>query len=143
MIIDDLHIRRAPARPRKANAPLIVDADAMLPSAVTFELLQAIPGRNPQEIERCSGVELSQLATRDGFNVCKSGDPPSLMQRFSIAALDIKYRHGTYRRSIHDKSQCALGRSTVDRRWIFPDGSTGADGVGIIWLVMRARARAT
>jgi hypothetical protein len=73
---------------------LIINADAMLPSAVTLQLLEPIPGRNPQEFQRCSGVELGELAAGDGFNIGKPGDPTSPMQRFGLTALEIKNCHG-------------------------------------------------
>ena len=50
------------ARPYKANAPLVVDANAVLPLSVTLQRLKTIPRRRFQEVQRLGDLQLSQLA---------------------------------------------------------------------------------
>src|SRR3546814_10766142 len=65
VVIDDLHVVRIAAAPAEADTPLVVDPDAVLSLAISFEQLQPVCGRNPQVIERSGGVEHAQLATGD------------------------------------------------------------------------------
>ncbi len=44
MIIDNLRVARIAVLPNKADAKLVVDADAMLPCPVSRQLLQAVSG---------------------------------------------------------------------------------------------------
>jgi hypothetical protein len=48
MVIDDLDHLGAAFPPDKADAPLIVDPDAVLPSAIAFERLKPVAGRRPE-----------------------------------------------------------------------------------------------
>ena len=57
MVIDDLDQLSAAVSPDKAEAPLIVDADAVLPSAIALEGLQPVAWRRAQIEE---GVGLLQ-----------------------------------------------------------------------------------
>jgi hypothetical protein len=47
--------------PAKTKAPLVVDADAILPVAIPAELLKSIAGRYAQVVERISGVKQREL----------------------------------------------------------------------------------
>jgi hypothetical protein len=42
MIVRDFHVMCIAVRPSEAHPPLVVDADAVLPGAVSLELLQAV-----------------------------------------------------------------------------------------------------
>jgi hypothetical protein len=55
VVVDDLDIMRVGAFPAKADPPLIVHANTALPSAIPFELLQPVAGRNAQVIEAFGG----------------------------------------------------------------------------------------
>ena len=69
MIIDDLHVDRVPRSPSKANAPLLVDADAHLSGAVSLQNLEPITRRVPQILQCCRSMELPQSAKRPILNV--------------------------------------------------------------------------
>jgi hypothetical protein len=69
MIISDLNIFCACFRPPKADAPLIVDTNAILADPVTFEGLKAIAGRYPQIIQPSGNIELPQLSAGNRFDV--------------------------------------------------------------------------
>ena len=56
MVINNLDIFWSLGRPHKAHAKLIVNADAVLSSAITFQRLQAITGRHTQIIENACPI---------------------------------------------------------------------------------------
>ena len=65
MVVHNLNIDRTKIRPRKADAELIIDPDAMLPLSITAQLLQTVPRRRPHVLERRGPVQLIQLPPRD------------------------------------------------------------------------------
>jgi hypothetical protein len=70
MIIRHFHIVRVPASPSKANAPLIVDANAMLAFAIPLEFFESISGRDaqvPESLCRIEDQQLSQSCPLDAF----------------------------------------------------------------------------
>jgi DNA primase len=50
-----------PVLPAEAHAPLVIDADAMLPRAVAPQLLQAIVGRDAEVIRLLRGIKHDKL----------------------------------------------------------------------------------
>ena len=48
-------------RPPEADAPLIVDPDAMLAGTVALQFLQPVAGRHPQIRQRLGGINSHQL----------------------------------------------------------------------------------
>jgi hypothetical protein len=57
-IVHNLDILGTGLRPAKANAPLVVNADAVLAFSVAVERFEAISGRRLQEIEGCGSLHL-------------------------------------------------------------------------------------
>ena len=47
--------------PPKANTPLLIDANTVLPDPITFEFLQTIAGRRAEILERLSSIHNDQL----------------------------------------------------------------------------------
>jgi hypothetical protein len=75
--------------PRETDAVLIVDADAVLASAVAFQALQPVPGRDRQIRQVPSPIDLIQLSPRDVPQVRGAG-------RASFLAVDaIEYVLGS------------------------------------------------
>jgi hypothetical protein len=64
MIIHDLYIVGITLLPAKADPPLLVDPDRMLPLAVSREGLQAIARRHTQVIQARCSVQQRQLPAR-------------------------------------------------------------------------------
>jgi hypothetical protein len=64
VVICDLDIFRARFRPSKADAPSIIDTNAVLADTVALEGLKAITGRYPQIIQTTCDLKLSQLPSR-------------------------------------------------------------------------------
>lgn len=86
MIVNDLDVVGVCAFPPKTHAPLVVDSNAVLPLAIAAELLQAIPGRHPEILERFRRVDSNELPEHDAPKVC--WEPPDGLeseQAFGIA----------------------------------------------------------
>ena len=62
MVVNDLDLVCIAILPSEANAPLIVDPDTVLPSALTSKLLEAISWRDAQILEGLGGINDDQLA---------------------------------------------------------------------------------
>jgi|KBSSwiStaDraftv2_1062776.scaffolds.fasta_scaffold15201_5 hypothetical protein len=62
MIVNDLDLVRVTISPPKADPPLIVDANTVLPDAIAFELLEAVPRRHPEIVQRFGRVHGDQFA---------------------------------------------------------------------------------
>jgi hypothetical protein len=86
MVVNDLDVLGARGRPTKANAPLIVDANAVLPVPVAFESLQPIAGRDAQILEATGDFQLSQLAACDRGNAFESPDSISAGEGLRVGA---------------------------------------------------------
>ena len=85
MVIDNLNSLRMAISPEKADTPLIIDANAILPLAITLQRLKPIRGRQPKifqsdsrinrvELHKCPLLNLSrksfhELALKDSFGV--------------------------------------------------------------------------
>jgi hypothetical protein len=64
VLVRDLHLGRAALRPDKADAGLIVDADAMLTRTVPAQPLESIAGWDGELIQPRDRVQLVQFAAR-------------------------------------------------------------------------------
>ena len=88
MVINDLDLLGAPVLPNEANAPLIVDSDAMLPAPIApFHRFEAIPSGRPQIWKlRCSSqhVEFPKGHIAKGLKL--GGDKSALIERFRAFA---------------------------------------------------------
>jgi hypothetical protein len=62
MIVHDLDVVRVGILPPKTDSPLIVDANAVLPGAIAFQLFQTIAGRAPQVVKRLGRIDEDELA---------------------------------------------------------------------------------
>ena len=60
---------RVIAAPAKANAPLVIDANAVLTLALAFQCLKSIRRRNSKIVQRRRVVEHAQLATSNRLDV--------------------------------------------------------------------------
>lgn len=88
MIVRDFDIGRPRRRPSKANAKLIVYADAVLSGPISAQQFQPIAWRDSQVLQ-CSGdLQLSEFAPRDRRDAHKPLDPISLGQSFGIGILE-------------------------------------------------------
>jgi len=74
MIVNDFDIMCIHAIPAKANSPLIIYPDAMLPRPVPQQNLQTITRQRTQIINAYSGMNQVQLPPRHPLNVFETGD---------------------------------------------------------------------
>ena len=65
MIVDNGDIERVTVAPPEADSPRVVDANTVLTDPIAAQLLQPIPRRDAQVIQRDRGVDLSQFAQHD------------------------------------------------------------------------------
>jgi hypothetical protein len=69
VIVDDLHVEGIGSDPAKANPPLIVDADAVLPETISGELLQMVCRRNLEVGEARGSIQHDKLAKCDAKEI--------------------------------------------------------------------------
>lgn len=62
MIVDDLDVKAISGTPEKADPPLIIDADAVLPGAFALQGFETVPGRNPEVFKGFGGVQHDELS---------------------------------------------------------------------------------
>jgi hypothetical protein len=68
MIIDNFNKPSVSVTPDKADAPLVVDADAVLPGAVAFQSFKPISGRNARILKIHGIVQKFQLPHASALN---------------------------------------------------------------------------
>ena len=71
MIVNNLHVVRLPVFPSEANAPLLVDADAVLAFTVPRQRFKAIGGGNPKVPQVGCRVNHDQLSQGDSLDVVR------------------------------------------------------------------------
>jgi hypothetical protein len=77
VVVDDLDVIRVPVLPAKADAPLIVDANAVLARAVAFELFESVARRNTQVLELLGGINEANLTEHEPEQVGR--EPPDAL----------------------------------------------------------------
>ena len=87
MIIYDFDVASLSISPHEAHAPLIVDANAVLPLPVSGQGLQAISGRDLQVAQLRRGIDHAQLSPRHIRKTLEFLDPVSGIQAGSLIAL--------------------------------------------------------
>src|SRR5271163_68117 len=79
VVVDEFDVAGAAATPCEADAPLVVDANAVLAGAGAGQLLQSVARRHPEVVDALSGVDESQLV------VCEPAEFPA--ELLDVAAL--------------------------------------------------------
>src|SRR5699024_8152102 len=64
VVVNDLHLLRSGVGPHKADAPLVVDPDAVLSYSIALERLEPIAGWDAEVFERARGPHLTKFASR-------------------------------------------------------------------------------
>lgn len=68
MVVDDLDILGSSVAPPEADAPLLVDADAVGARPVASEFLEPVSRRYPEIIERLGSIQEEQLSQRGALD---------------------------------------------------------------------------
>lgn len=87
MIIHDHDVFSTYVRPTEAKAKLLVNTNAVLAFAVSFQSFQSISRRNSQIVELARDLQLPQLASRHGRDIRKSPDTRALGKCLRIGTL--------------------------------------------------------
>ncbi len=74
-MVHNLDIFSAGVRPTETHTELMIDTDAMLPRAITFQGFQSISGRHPKIAQSARDLQLPQLTSCYGCNVREPTDP--------------------------------------------------------------------
>ena len=69
MVIGYFNVKGILTEPAEAEAPLVVDADAILAEAIGTQSLEAIAGRQAHDVELIGGVELEKFAAGGALDV--------------------------------------------------------------------------
>ena len=69
MVVGDLDVCRTGRCPGEADAPLVVDSDAVLPLPVAMQLLEAVARRYSKVVDVFGGVEDQELAVGNSLKV--------------------------------------------------------------------------
>ena len=89
MVIDDLNLMRVARTPTKADPPLSVDADAVLPGSIALQLFQSVRRGYAQVIKRRRGVEHAQLPKGGTLHVgAQTPDRSALEKTLSVSILE-------------------------------------------------------
>ena len=76
MVVNDLDLMRIAVLPSKADAPLIVDPNTVLPSALSAKLLESVSRRDAQILEGLGSIDDDQLAQHGALELARiSADP--------------------------------------------------------------------
>jgi len=94
MVINYLNILGALRSPHKANSPLIVDADAVLPLPTSLQSFESIAWWNAQIIKNLRPVKLFQLSKRRTLDIDPEAYASALEKGLGVLALETLYCHG-------------------------------------------------
>ena len=72
--------------PDKANPPLLIDANTVLPFAIALQGFQLVAGWNLQAGQLRRGVQLQELASGHPFDVFKPGHHLAAKKRLGVKA---------------------------------------------------------
>jgi hypothetical protein len=88
VIVHYLYVFSACFRPTKTDAPLIIDADAVLAGSLAPESFQAIARRHPQIFQASSDLQLPEFSAGYIGDVYKAPDAVASSQCFGVGALE-------------------------------------------------------
>ncbi len=92
VVVDDLDVERVGGAPDEADAPLIVDADAVLTGAIGLECFEAVAWRNAKVGERIGRIENDELSKRDALEACRQpARATTVKERFRVGVAEGAY----------------------------------------------------
>src|SRR5271163_649349 len=87
VIIRDLHVVSVSVAPHETNTPLVVDADTVLPRAVTLQRMKSVTRRNSQIHQTFGRMQHQKLAPRRLPNVHELTNTLIVEKPFGVGAL--------------------------------------------------------
>jgi len=94
-MVNDFNIERPTFGKAKADAPLVVDADAPLSFAVALERFEPVVGRNPEFLDANDTMKHGELAHRNDLDVSPPRNPVASKQRLRVTTTEGLDRHPT------------------------------------------------
>jgi hypothetical protein len=88
MLIYDLNVMRIALTPGKADAPSVVDSNAVRPRMIAFQQLQLVPGRHAKILQPQCPMQVQKLPPRRPFDGLESPNPTVLKKRRRVWALE-------------------------------------------------------
>jgi hypothetical protein len=88
VVVHYFNLNRSDARPHEANAPLIVDANAVLTLSITLQRFKTIAWGGFQKVQCLGCFYLSQLALRNQQESPELPRAHALVQRLRVFALE-------------------------------------------------------
>jgi hypothetical protein len=89
MIINNFHIKGVVALPNEADAPLLVDPDAVLPLPVVMQSFKMVGGRDTQGFKDAGGMKHLQLDCRRALDsLGQLGGKSPIEEPFGLLALE-------------------------------------------------------
>ena len=85
MIIHDFDVMRLALYPAKADAPLVIDPDRVLPRAIATQSLQTIARRRAKVIQPSRIVEHQELAPNNALKRHETPDRAILKEAFRVS----------------------------------------------------------
>ena len=89
VVVDDLYVEGISGAPDEADAPLIVDADAVLASTIALERFEPIAGRNAQVGEGVGRIEDDEFPKGDALKAGgQTTRAATLKERFRVGVAE-------------------------------------------------------
>jgi len=85
VIVHDLHVEGVAVFPEKTDTVLVINADTVLPVAVSLQRFKVVSRSGRQIRQPLSCIEHSQFAQRHTFDCLESPDPFAVKQSLSLA----------------------------------------------------------
>lgn len=86
VIVRNLDVIRIAVRPAKANAPLVIDSNAVLTCPITDQFLKPVSGRHAKIAKRLGGMNQKQFSQCGPLHIpAEAGPSLALKYLFSIA----------------------------------------------------------
>ncbi len=105
MVIDNLDLERVRSLPSKADPPLLVDSNAVLPGAIAFQRFQAIARRHAQVIEAPGLIQQQELAPSHALNPGRESPRRLILeQALGLHAGEASYHLENYNASRHSRN---------------------------------------
>ena len=86
MIIHDLNVISIAITPDEADAPLVIDANAMHPRTVAFQKFELVSGWHPKIPQAKRPMQVQKHPPRRSFDRLKSSNRVVLKERLGVGA---------------------------------------------------------
>jgi hypothetical protein len=86
VVIHNLNVMRIAVTPREADAPLVIDSNAIRPRAVSLQQFKLIPGRHAKILQPPCLMQVQKLPPRRPLDGLKSPDHAVLKERSGVRA---------------------------------------------------------